>query len=161
MRDSLPSARSSPVCNVLRQWKTSLIPIYRVYRLYDNCSMSRGVRSCPYVPRVPRRPSFCWRFESSKSRIIYIVVAIPLLAFFCFNVPKFSSQYIAETVLPPIETSRKLIYLVIITIIFVRIIQHAYNFCCESHYNATSLLWIFMTAVYSFHSASASRFPGI
>ena len=35
MRDSLPSARYSPVCNVLRQWKTSLIPTYRVYRLYD------------------------------------------------------------------------------------------------------------------------------
>ena len=36
MRDSVPSARYSPVCNVLRQWKTSLIPTYRVYRLYDN-----------------------------------------------------------------------------------------------------------------------------
>ena len=35
MRDSLPSARYSPVCNVLRQWKTSLILTYRVYRLYD------------------------------------------------------------------------------------------------------------------------------
>ena len=35
MRDSIPSARYSPICNVLRQWKTSLIPIYRVYRLYD------------------------------------------------------------------------------------------------------------------------------
>ena len=35
MRDSLPNARYSPICNVLRQWKTSLIPIYRVYRLYD------------------------------------------------------------------------------------------------------------------------------
>ena len=35
MRDSVPSARYSPVCNVLRQWKTSLIPTYRVYRLYD------------------------------------------------------------------------------------------------------------------------------
>ena len=31
MRDSLPSARYSPICNVLRQWKTSLIPIYRLY----------------------------------------------------------------------------------------------------------------------------------
>ena len=31
MRDSVPSARYSPVCNVLRQWKTSLIPTYRVY----------------------------------------------------------------------------------------------------------------------------------
>ena len=36
MRDSVPSARYSPVCNVLRQWKTSLIPTYRVYRLYDD-----------------------------------------------------------------------------------------------------------------------------
>ena len=35
MRDSVPSARYSPICNVLRQWKTSLTPIYRVYRLYD------------------------------------------------------------------------------------------------------------------------------
>ena len=35
MRDSVPSARYSTICNVLRQWKTSLIPIYRVYRLYD------------------------------------------------------------------------------------------------------------------------------
>ena len=35
MRDSVPSARYSPICNVLRQWKTSLIPTYRVYLLYD------------------------------------------------------------------------------------------------------------------------------
>ena len=35
MRDSVPSPRYFPVCNVLRQWKTSLIPTYRVYRLYD------------------------------------------------------------------------------------------------------------------------------
>ena len=41
MRDSVPSARYSPVCNVLRQWKTSLIPIYRVYRLDDKCAAGR------------------------------------------------------------------------------------------------------------------------
>ena len=35
MRESVPAARYSPVCNVLRQWKTSLILTYRVYRLYD------------------------------------------------------------------------------------------------------------------------------
>ena len=29
MRDSLPNARYSPVCYVLRQWKTSLIPSYK------------------------------------------------------------------------------------------------------------------------------------
>ena len=35
MRESVPTARYSPVCIVLRQWKTSLILTYRVYRLYD------------------------------------------------------------------------------------------------------------------------------
>ena len=35
MRDSVPNARYSSVCNVLRQWNISLIPTYRVYRLYD------------------------------------------------------------------------------------------------------------------------------
>ena len=36
MRDSVPSAKYSSVCNVLRQWRIWLIPTYRVYRLYDN-----------------------------------------------------------------------------------------------------------------------------
>ena len=36
MRDSVPSANYSSVCNVLRQWNIPLIPTYRVYRLYDN-----------------------------------------------------------------------------------------------------------------------------
>ena len=35
MRDSVPSTRYSPICNVLRQWKTSLTRIYRVYQLYN------------------------------------------------------------------------------------------------------------------------------
>ena len=35
MRESVPTARYSPVRNVIRQWKTSLILTYRVYRLYD------------------------------------------------------------------------------------------------------------------------------
>ena len=43
MRDSVPSPRYSHVCNVLRQWKTSLIPTYRVYRLYD-------IRIYMYIP---------------------------------------------------------------------------------------------------------------
>ena len=34
-RDSVPSARYSSVCNVLRQWRIWLIPTYGVYRLYD------------------------------------------------------------------------------------------------------------------------------
>ena len=33
MRDSVPSARYSSGCNVLRLWSISLIPTYRVYRL--------------------------------------------------------------------------------------------------------------------------------
>ena len=37
MREIVPTARYSPVCNVLCQWKTSLILTYRVYRLYDTC----------------------------------------------------------------------------------------------------------------------------
>ena len=31
----IPSARYFSVCNLLRQWRISLIPTYRVYRLYD------------------------------------------------------------------------------------------------------------------------------
>ena len=38
MRDSVPSASYSSVCNVLRQWSIWLIPTYRVYRLYDYAS---------------------------------------------------------------------------------------------------------------------------
>ena len=35
MCDSVPSMRYSIVCNVLCLWRISLIPTYRVYRLYD------------------------------------------------------------------------------------------------------------------------------
>ena len=55
MRDSVPSARYSRVSNVLRLWSISLIPTYRVYRLYyiktftkiteskDDSAKTRGV----------------------------------------------------------------------------------------------------------------------
>ena len=43
MRDSVPSARYSSVCNVLRQWNSSLIPTYRVYRLYVSYLLSENV----------------------------------------------------------------------------------------------------------------------
>ena len=39
MRDNVPSASYSSVCNVLRQCNISLIPTYRVYRLCDTDSM--------------------------------------------------------------------------------------------------------------------------
>ena len=54
MRDSVPSARYSPVCNVLRQWKTSLIPTYRVYRLYDTTT-EYCCASCKQIRKAARR----------------------------------------------------------------------------------------------------------
>ena len=45
MRESVPIARYSPVCNVLRQWKTSLILTYRVYRLYDTRELRQPTRT--------------------------------------------------------------------------------------------------------------------
>ena len=46
MRDSVPSASYSSVCNVLRQWNIPLTPTYRVYRLYDMHKwLNAGIRS--------------------------------------------------------------------------------------------------------------------
>ena len=45
MHDSVPSARYSSVCNVLRQWRIWLIPTYRVYRLYDSVVLYSCERS--------------------------------------------------------------------------------------------------------------------
>ena len=39
MHDSVPSARYSPVCNVLCLWRIWSIPTYRVYQLYDSTLM--------------------------------------------------------------------------------------------------------------------------
>ena len=41
MRDSVPSARYSSICNVLRLLSISLIPTYRVYRLYDTFVLTK------------------------------------------------------------------------------------------------------------------------
>ena len=47
MCDSVPSARYSSVCNVLRLWRISLIPTYRVYRLYDiYTKVKEGKKNC-------------------------------------------------------------------------------------------------------------------
>ena len=49
MRDSVPSARYSPVCNVLRQWKTSLIPtidIIIVRASFRKCTAFPFLRRC-------------------------------------------------------------------------------------------------------------------
>ena len=50
MRDSVPSASYSSVCNVLRQWSISLIPTYRVYLLYDIIKISSS--DCNYISRL-------------------------------------------------------------------------------------------------------------
>ena len=47
MCESLHSASYSSICNVLRQWNISLIPTYRVYRLYNNVAVI--LRKIEYV----------------------------------------------------------------------------------------------------------------
>ena len=50
--DSVPSPRYSPVCNVLRRWKTLFIPTYRVYRLYDvylTVSITHELSCTPHI----------------------------------------------------------------------------------------------------------------
>ena len=49
MRYSVPSARYSPVCNVLRLWKTSLIPILEST---DSISGEVNTKSGPYIRAV-------------------------------------------------------------------------------------------------------------
>ena len=41
MRESVPTARYSPVCNVLRQWKTSLIFTYKTEKTFKNEQRSK------------------------------------------------------------------------------------------------------------------------
>ena len=41
MRESVPTARYSPVCNVLRQWKTSLILTYKTEKTFKNEQRSK------------------------------------------------------------------------------------------------------------------------
>ena len=41
MRESVPTARYSPVCNVLRQWKTSLILTFKTEKTFKNEQRSK------------------------------------------------------------------------------------------------------------------------
>ena len=65
MRESVPTARYSPVCNVLRQWKTSLILTYRVYRLYDKT---------PEIPICKERGNGYELFLGTK--IVFIKISL-------------------------------------------------------------------------------------
>ena len=52
MLDSVPSPRYSPVCNVLRQWKTSLISTYRVIESTDSMIRKRGKNTMIFTLHV-------------------------------------------------------------------------------------------------------------
>ena len=60
MRDSVPSASYSSVCNVLRQWNISLIPTYRVYQLYDNVVLFNPAVISFRSSQLPKR-SWSWK----------------------------------------------------------------------------------------------------
>ena len=70
MRESVPTARYSPVCNVLRQWKTSLILTYRVYRLYDTINYT-----CITSSAVVKR--FVWYFS--------VIITLQICGMFTHN----------------------------------------------------------------------------
>ena len=68
MRDSVPSASYSSVCNVLRQWNIPLIPTYRVYRLYDTCG-AMATESPLYLGCSDAIPPTCDReYEKAPRR---------------------------------------------------------------------------------------------
>ena len=71
MRGSVPIARYSSICNVLRQWKTSLIPIYRVYRLYDICIHGQSIwsRGGPRKRETLKRRTGRFSFNGQYNRI--------------------------------------------------------------------------------------------
>ena len=70
MHDSLASASYSSVCNVLRQWNISLIPTYRVYRLYD--SFEEEIINI-YPPELTLKKT-----TESNSRISYLDISISI-----------------------------------------------------------------------------------
>ena len=65
MRDSVPSASYSSVCNVLHQWSISLIPTYRVYRLYDI-----NIYICPVIYIIAGQHRYTYLVEETKSKVV-------------------------------------------------------------------------------------------
>ena len=74
MRDSVPSASYSSVCNVLRQWNILLIPTYRVYRLYDIYIIHNYISGCMSC----RKCSKCFYIRVSKylPNVIFLIYAM-------------------------------------------------------------------------------------
>ena len=77
MHDSVPSPRYLPVCNVLCQWKTSLIPSYRVYRLYDYCIIIVKIKV--YTLNGKFVLSATLHKERRASKFLYPVVCIAII----------------------------------------------------------------------------------
>ena len=71
MRESVPTSRYSPVCNVLRQWKTSLILTYRVYRLYDTIHFKNEQRSKDAAAK--KRPNTSGVEKINRHFFFYVV----------------------------------------------------------------------------------------
>ena len=65
MRDSVPSASYSSVCNVLRQRNIPLIPTYRVYRLYDTYTS--------YIPYIRTWKPF---YTNCKLQIMHLHIHV-------------------------------------------------------------------------------------
>ena len=75
MRESVPIARYSPVCNVLRQWKTLLILTYRVYRLYDyitNKNISLQLCKINVSLKIVASKCGCWSLGRALNDVISV-----------------------------------------------------------------------------------------
>ena len=98
-RDSVPIPRYSPVCNVLRQWKSSLIPTYRVYdSMICNVLRQWEMAIFYFARRAPKLRyygdvihSFYWKSAVEhdggvlKCVIVYLSRDIRSLVMYCVN----------------------------------------------------------------------------
>ena len=124
MRDSVPSPRYSAICNVLRQWKTSLIPTYRVYRLYDTLSyMLSGLFQPTYALLLLLRGSIS-RVESKEG-------------LFASSLPKTKEYTLSYTINK--SKQPKLLKSELVCITQFRInISFSFRFCLKMHQNVFS-----------------------
>ena len=83
-RDSVPRAKYSSVCNVLRQWRIWLNPTYRVYRLYDIAKIGSLNRL---------RDRFAWNNSNSNGKFARYVkmpnlsISVPNLSIYIVSRP--------------------------------------------------------------------------
>ena len=89
MCDSGPSARYSPVCNVLCLWRIWLIPTYRVYRLYRMIIFTSSCASILLIVINPRR----MRSEGYCSCRVCVSVCLSVCLSVCYSITHFTSGY--------------------------------------------------------------------